>query len=77
MQLTIEVRDSAYDKIMYLLKNLKDDVKIIDKKIDKDDLDLEVIDENNPDFAYIQKARDRRKNGEKTYPLDEVIKEFE
>ena len=77
MQLTIEVRDSVSDKIMYLLKNLKDDVKIIDKKIDMDDLDIEVIDESDPDFIYIQRARERRKNGEKTYPLDEVIKEFE
>ena len=77
MQLTIEVRDSAYDKIMYLLKNLKDDVRIIDKKIDVDGLDIEVIDEKDADFIYIQRARDRRKNGEKTYPLDEVIKEFE
>ena len=76
MQLTIEIRDSAYDKIMYLLKNLKDDVKIIDKKIDMDDLDIEVIDESDPDFIYIQKARERRKNGEKTYSLDEVMKEF-
>ena len=32
MQLTIDVKDSALDKIMYLLKNLKDDVTIIEKK---------------------------------------------
>jgi len=32
MQLTIEVKESALDKIMYLLEHLKDDVKVIDKK---------------------------------------------
>ncbi len=29
MQLTIDIRESAIDKIMYLLDNLKPDVKII------------------------------------------------
>ena len=31
MQLTIDVKDSVVDKIMYLLDNLKADVKIIRK----------------------------------------------
>jgi len=31
MQLTIDIRESAIDKIMYLLDNLKSDVKIIRK----------------------------------------------
>ena len=31
MQLTIDIRESAIDKIMYLLDNLKSDVKIIKK----------------------------------------------
>lgn len=31
MQLTIDVKDSVVDKIMYLLDNLKQDVKIIRK----------------------------------------------
>ena len=31
MQLTIDIRESAIDKIMYLLDNLKPDVKIIRK----------------------------------------------
>jgi len=29
MQLTIDIRDSALDKIMYILENLKSDIKII------------------------------------------------
>lgn len=32
MLLTIDIKDSALDKIMYLLKNLKSDVKIIETK---------------------------------------------
>jgi len=31
MQLTLDIRESAIDKIMYLLDNLKPDVKIIKK----------------------------------------------
>lgn len=29
MQLTIDIKDSAIDKVMYLLENLKSDVKIL------------------------------------------------
>lgn len=29
MQLTIDVKDSALDKVLYLLENLKSDVKIV------------------------------------------------
>lgn len=32
MLLTIDIKDSALDKIMYLLKNLKSDVKIVETK---------------------------------------------
>ncbi len=29
MQLTIDIRESALDKVMYLLENLKSDIKIV------------------------------------------------
>ncbi len=32
MILTIDVKESAVDKIMYLLNHLKEDIKIIEKK---------------------------------------------
>ena len=32
MQLTINVKDSVLDKVLYLLENLKEDVQIIQKK---------------------------------------------
>ncbi len=76
MQLTIDIKESALDKIMYLLEHLKNDVKIIEK-IPSDDFDLEIIKENDPDFDYVKQARKRREEGEKTYSVDEVLKEFE
>ena len=40
MLLTIDIKDSAYDKIMYFLKNLKDDVKVIEDGFEKNDKDI-------------------------------------
>lgn len=76
MQLTIDIKESALEKVMYLLENLKDDVKII-SKIPSNELNIEVIEEGDPDYAYVKEARERRKKGEKTYGIDEVMKEFE
>ena len=49
MQLTIDVKESALDKVMYLLNNLKDDVRIIDKK--KSSLVASVM-ESQEDIKY-------------------------
>lgn len=38
MQLTIDVKDSVLDKVLYILENLKSDVKIIDKTSSFDEL---------------------------------------
>ena len=76
MQLTIDVKDSALDKIMYLLEHLKNDVKIV-SKTPSSDLDIEVIEEDDPDYGYVREARVRRENGEKSYSVDEVLREFE
>ncbi len=76
MQFIIDVKDSALDKVMYILENLKDDVKIISQKM-TDDFDIEVINEDDPDYAYVKEARKRREKGEKTYSIDEAIKEIE
>jgi hypothetical protein len=59
---------------MYLLKNLQKDVKIIDSDFG---MDIEKIQEDDPDFQYIFDARNARKNGERTYSLDEMMAEFE
>ena len=79
MLLTIDIKESAVEQMMNFLKNLKDDVKIVSKKMvdNHEQLDIEFIDENDPDFKYILlESREARKNGEKIYSLDEVIKEF-
>ena len=76
MQITIDVKNSALDKILYLLEHLKDDVTIISRS-PKSNIEIEVIREDDPDYGYIKEARERRKKGEKTYSLDEVLKEYE
>ena len=67
---TVKIKEKAFDKVMYLLDQLKDDVQIIEKH----EFDLEIIDKNDSDFKYILDARKRREEGEQTYPLDEVIR---
>lgn len=76
MQLTIDVKESALDKIMYFLEHLKNDVTIVDKR-SSGDLNIEMIVKDDPDYGYIKKARERRTRGEKTYSIDEVMKELE
>lgn len=76
MQITIDVKNGAVDKILYLLEHLKDDVTIISRS-PKSNIEIEVIREDDPDYGYVEEARERRKKGEKTYSLDEVLKEYE
>ena len=51
MQLTIDIRESAIDKIMYLLDNLKSNVKII-RKIDAKQIES-VSDEEQNDYEKL------------------------
>ena len=74
MQLTIDIKESALEKIMYFLDHLKDDVKIISKSTDLNN--LEIINEDDSDFNYVIDAKEARENGEKLYSLEDVIKEF-
>ncbi len=74
MILTIEIKDSVADKVIYFLRHLKDDVTILERD---EDINVEIIKEDDLDFAYIKNARVKREKGEKLYSLDEVIKEFE
>ena len=66
MQLTIDIRESALDKIMYLLDNLKSDVKII-RKVDIDSLDIEALSKDDKDYKYILEGREERKNNPQNY----------
>ncbi len=72
MQLTINVKDSVVDKVLYLLENLKEDVQII-KKNTTSSLNIETISENDSDYKEILQARKNRVNNSKDYiSLDEV-----
>ncbi|MGD9719129.1 MAG: hypothetical protein AB7U24_07815 [Sulfurimonadaceae bacterium] len=66
MQLTIDIKDSAIDKIMYLLENLKADVKII-KKIDTNSLDIEALNQDDADYQVVLEGREERKNNPQNY----------
>lgn len=66
MQLTIDIRESAVDKIMYLLNNLKSDVKIL-TKVDTDSLDIQPITKDDEDYQHIINGREERKNNPQNY----------
>ena len=63
MQLTIDIRESAMDKVMYLLNSLKSDVKIIDS----DSLDIQIISKDDEDYKYIVKGREERISHPESY----------
>ena len=66
MQLTIDVKESALDKILYLLEHLKSDVKIL-ARTDSIALDIEEITQNDEDYQEILDARRERKNNPQNY----------
>jgi len=66
MQLTIDVKESALDKIMYLLENLKSDVKIL-TKVDNNSLDIEPLTKYDEDYQYIENGREERKTNPQNY----------
>ena len=72
MQLTIDVKNSAIDKILYFLEHLKDDVTIISQS-PENDLDIEVVEENDPDYKYIARGREERKSHPENYLSEDEI----
>ncbi len=74
MRLTIEIKDSVADKILYFLENLKDDIKII-KKVDNtiEPCDIEVIEKSDPDYQIILKGREDRKKHPENYISEDDI----
>ena len=66
MQLTIDIKESAIDKIMYLLENLKADVKIL-TKTDTSSLDIQPITKDDEDYQYIVSGREERKTNPQNY----------
>ncbi len=66
MQITIDIKESALDKIMYLLNNLKSDVTIL-KQDNSTHLDVTALDESEADSKIIMKAREERKKNPQDY----------
>ena len=66
MQVTIDIKDSALDKVMYFLNHLKSDVKIVEKKVTTS-LDIEVIAEDDEDYKLMLKCEEDRKNNPQNY----------
>ncbi len=64
MLLTIDVKESALDKILNLLNNLKSDVKIVDRS---DALDIDIIAVDDEDYKHILKGREERKTHPENY----------
>jgi len=56
MLLTIDIDDRAIDKVMYLLKSLKSDVKIVDAN----SLDIDIVSPYDRDYRYITEGRKSR-----------------
>ncbi len=73
MQITLEVKKNALQKVLALLEELKDDVKIIKKE----EPYIEIIAENDPDYQLVTEARKRRQEGEKRYNIDDVLKSLQ
>ena len=62
----IKINDSAYEKVMYLLKNLSKDVEIVGS------FDIETLGKKDADYALLSATR-----AEKSRPLEDVIKDFQ
>ena len=73
MQLTININDSAVDKVLYLLESLRADVQIITKKPMPSSLEIETISQGDPDHETLLQARKERADNPEAYvSMDEV-----
>ena len=71
MTLTIEIKESAAEKILYFLNHFKDDVKVI--KREESALDIEAIKKNDADYTIIMNARKERKLHPENYIEEDKI----
>ena len=55
MKLTIDIKNSAVDKVMYILNNLKSDVKIISSN--ENPLEIGTINETDEDYKIVLNGR--------------------
>lgn len=72
MQLTIDIKNTAIDKVMYLLNNLKSDVKII--STENIPLDIEAIDTNDESYQTVLKLKKEREENPSSFENLDSIK---
>jgi len=70
MQLTIDIRESAYDKVIYFLKHLKDDVVILSTT------NLKENDVNENLTSFFDTLRERKLQVANDVNIDEIMNEM-
>jgi hypothetical protein len=71
MRLTIEIKDSVADKILYFLEHFKNDITIIHDE--RENLDIEIVTEEDSDYPLILKGREERKTNPENYMAENEI----
>ena len=73
MIVTIDIQDNVADKVLYFLNGLSD-IKVIKQESPiKQELDIEIIDENDSDYQIILKGREDRKLHPENYISEDNI----
>jgi len=77
MQIAVELpNENVAEKVLWFLEHLKDEgVKVFKNQKNKP-FEIELIDEDETDYKLYLEAKKRREDGEKTYSLDDILKEF-
>lgn len=77
--LTIRVDESYLEQILAFLQQIPKNKREIFQhtKMEIPEIQFEKIDKSDSDYQFILDAKVRRENGEKTFSLESVLKEFE
>ncbi len=74
--LTLNIKNDAYEHLIYFISKIGNDIEIVKDEIIKP-LDIENITKDEEDYQLYLEAKQRREDGEKSYSLDAVLKDFE
>jgi hypothetical protein len=69
MQIVVDLNERNATEVMEYLRKVADDVTVLSDEA----VFLEPIGTDDPDFPFVEEARQARREGEKLYTLDEVI----
>ena len=73
--LTLNIKNDAYEHLIYFISKIGNDIEIIKDEI-INPLDIETIGKDEEDYQLYLSAKERRKNGEKTYSIDDIIEDL-